>query len=83
MTSGRSGLPKFRQFVMASGVAPVQATLRADSATAWAPPRYGSSEPKRPLPSAEIATAFNVPSTRITAASPPGPATVWPCTNWS
>ena len=39
MTSGRSGLPKFRQFVIASGVAPVQATFRAASATACAAPR--------------------------------------------
>ena len=34
MMSGRSGLPKFRQFVVPTGTAPVQATLRADSATA-------------------------------------------------
>ena len=34
MISGFSGLPKFRQLVSASGRAPVQATLRAASATA-------------------------------------------------
>ncbi len=39
MTSGFSGLPKFRQSVMARGRAPVQATDRAASATAMAPPR--------------------------------------------
>jgi hypothetical protein len=39
ITSGRSGLPKLRQFVIASGVAPVHATLRAASATACAAPR--------------------------------------------
>ena len=34
MISGFSGFPKFRQLVSASGRAPVQATLRAASATA-------------------------------------------------
>ena len=80
ITSGRSGLPKFRQFVTASGVAPVHATLRADSATACAAPRYGSSAPNRPLPSVDSASAFSVPSIRTSAASPPGPETVPPCT---
>jgi len=41
-TSGRFGLPKFRQFVIAMGRAPVQATFRADSATAIRPPTLGS-----------------------------------------
>ena len=41
-TSGRRGLPKFRQFVIAIGRAPVQATLRAASATAIRPPVRGS-----------------------------------------
>jgi len=40
--SGFSGLPKFKQLVAATGVAPVQATLRADSATACAAPSCGS-----------------------------------------
>ena len=39
--SGRSGLPKFRQSVTASGRAPTQARLSAASATAWAAPRLG------------------------------------------
>ena len=55
MTTGRSGFPKFRQFVIASGVAPVTATLRAASATACRAPRYGSSAPYRPFPSLESA----------------------------
>ena len=43
-TSGFSGLPKLRQLVMPTGLAPVAATLRADSATAAFPPSYGSSD---------------------------------------
>jgi len=34
MISGRSGLPKFRQSVMASGSAPIAVRLRQHSATA-------------------------------------------------
>jgi len=41
-TSGRFGLPKLRQFVIAIGRAPVHATLRAASATAMRPPVRGS-----------------------------------------
>ena len=39
---GFSGLPKFRQLVAAIGRAPVQATLRAASATAFIAPSLGS-----------------------------------------
>ena len=39
ITTGRSGLPKFMQFVIASGFAPVTATFRAASATACTAPR--------------------------------------------
>ncbi len=42
MMCGFSGLPKFRQLVAATGVAPVQATLRAASATACIAPSLGS-----------------------------------------
>ena len=42
MISGFSGLPKLRQLVAATGVAPVQATLRAASATACMAPSLGS-----------------------------------------
>ena len=42
MISGFSGLPKLRQLVAATGVAPVQATLRAASATACEAPSLGS-----------------------------------------
>ena len=45
--SPRSGLPKLRQFVIAAGVPPAQATLSADSQTASAPPRRGSSQTRR------------------------------------
>jgi len=42
MTSFFSGLPKLRQSVRARGAAPVAVMLRAASATAMAPPVYGS-----------------------------------------
>ena len=42
MISGFSGLPKLRQLVAATGVAPVMATLRAHSATACMAPSLGS-----------------------------------------
>src|SRR5213594_2045534 len=41
--SGLYGLPKLRQSVIASGLAPEQARLRAASATAILPPSRGSS----------------------------------------
>ena len=41
MISGRSGLPKLRLSVAASGRAPVAVRLRYASATACAPPRSG------------------------------------------
>ena len=93
MISGFSGLPKFRQFVAATGVAPVQATLRAASATACIAPSFGSSQHHRPFPASAIANprsgfASLEPRTsnpepgliRITPASPPGPCTVLLCT---
>ena len=43
MTSGRSGLPKFRQSVSASGFAPTATQFRAASTTAIMAPKYGSS----------------------------------------
>ena len=49
--SGFSGLPKFRQSVKPIGSPPTQATLRAASRTATAPPVKGSSDPMRPVPS--------------------------------
>jgi hypothetical protein len=83
ITSGRSGFPRFRQFVIASGVAPLTATLRAASATACIAPRYGSSAPNRPLLSVETASPFSVPPIRTTAASESGPAIVLPWTSRS
>jgi len=60
-TSGFSGVPKFRQSVTATGSAPVQTTLRAASATAIAPPAYGSRKQKRPLQSVASAMPRWVP----------------------
>src|SRR5229473_5058706 len=82
ITSGFSGLPKFRQFVAAMGRAPLQATLRAASATACIAPTRGFNWHQRPLPSVESARArFTAPVLgslmRTTAASlAPGPARV-------
>src|SRR6266568_4467635 len=56
MMCGFSGLPKFRQFVAPTGVAPAQATLRAASATACIAPSRGSRLHQRPLPSSAIAS---------------------------
>src|SRR5215813_10876920 len=80
MIGGFSGLPKFRQLVAATGVAPVQETLRADSATACMAPSLGSSQHHRPFPSSDIASARFVPLIRIKPASEPGPSTVLDCT---
>src|SRR6476659_9049682 len=80
MIGGFSGLPKFRQFVAATGVAPVQETFRADSATACIAPSFGSSQHQRPLPSRAIARARFDPLMRINPASAPGPSTVFDCT---
>ena len=44
MISGFSGLPKFRQSVIASGVAPTAVRLRQASATACRPPSTGIGE---------------------------------------
>src|SRR5229473_4874971 len=76
MICGFSGLPKFRQFVAATGVAPVQETFLADSATACIAPSLGSSQHQRALPSSAIASAREVPLIRMTPASAPGPSTV-------
>src|SRR6266851_4372813 len=80
MISGFSGLPKFRQLVAATGVAPVQATLRAASVTACMAPNLGSSQHQSPLQSSDMARARFVPLTRIRPPSPPGPSTVLVCT---
>src|SRR6478609_9350974 len=80
MICGFSGLPKFRQLVAATGVAPVQETLRADSATACIAPSLGSSQHQRPLPSRAMAKARFDPLILISPASAPGPSTVFDCT---
>ena len=53
------------------------------SATAAAAPLYGSAITNLLLPSTDIANALLVPLIRMTAASPPGPATVLFWTWWS
>src|SRR5258708_11821808 len=80
MICGFSGLPKFRQLVAATGTAPVQETLRADSATACMAPSLGSSQHQRPFPSRDMASARLLPLMRISPASAPGPSTVFDCT---
>src|SRR2546429_2366308 len=82
ITSGFSGLPKLRQLVAAMARAPLQATLRAASATACIAPVRGFSWHHRLLPSVDSARArLTAPVfgslMRITAASlAPGPARV-------
>src|SRR5213595_2949256 len=61
---------------MPSGCAPVQATLRAASATAALPPSYGSSRTYRLLQSVLTAMPNPSPRTRNRPASPPGAITV-------
>src|SRR5258708_38219620 len=87
MTSGFSGLPKFKQFVAATGRAPLVATFRAVSATACIAPTLGFSWHHRPFPSVDNANArivfplgpsFSDSLIRTTAASlAPGPASVF------
>ena len=81
--SPRSGLPKFRQLVIAAGVPPVQATFSADSQTASAPPRRGSSQTRRPLPSSDIEMARSEGVRRTTPASAPGRTIEPEPTYWS
>ena len=89
ITSGCSGLPKFRQLTSASGRAPTHARLRTDSATTRAVPARGSTAHQRWLPSVVRASArpVSTPVTgclrRSTVASPPGPATVLRKSWWS
>src|SRR5439155_18916651 len=73
-------LTNFRQLVAATGTAPVQKTLRADSATACMAPSLGSSQHQRPFPSRDMASARLLPLMRINPASAPGPSTVFDCT---
>ena len=80
---GFSGLPKLRQSVIPSGSPPAQATLRAASRTASAPPVNGSSAPIRPVPSSVTARPRYDGRSRSTAASRPGRRTVRDCTSWS
>ncbi len=88
ITSGCSGLPKFRQFTTATGVAPTQARLATPSARASAVPARGSSAHARGLESvvtrhARAEAGSPGPASRSSAASPPGPATVFKKSWWS
>src|SRR5258705_5216999 len=82
ITSGFSGLPKFKQFVAAMGRAPDVATLRAASATACIAPTRGLSWHQRPLPSVASAKPLMTPFfsdsliRTIAASLAPGPASV-------
>ncbi len=77
ITSGCSGLPKFRQFVAAMGLPPEQTILRHASATAIFAPSRGFLATRYAGPSNVRASAFFVPLTLITAASEPGPNMVF------
>ncbi len=69
---------------MASGLAPVAATLRYASASASCAPVYGSSFAKRPLPSVAMATPrLDSSSMRTMPASSGCESTVLPCTKRS
>ena len=88
ITSGCSGFPKFRQFTTAAGVAPTQARLATASARASAVPARGSSAQARGLESVVSATPRTEtgnpgPASRRSAASAPGPATVFKNSWWS
>ena len=78
ITSGCSGLPKFRQLTSANGRAPTHARLSAASATSHAVPTRGSTAHQRWLPSVVSANARPVSTpvvgclSRNTVASPPG-----------
>src|SRR5437016_6634843 len=83
ITSGCSGLPKFKQFVAANGRPPEQTILRHDSATASFAPSRGFRATRYAGPSSVIARAFFVPLILTTAASEPGPSIVFDWTMWS
>ena len=88
MTSGCSGLPKLRQLTTAAGVAPTQARLATPSASTSAVPARGSSAQARGLESVVTATPRDErgspgPASRSSAASPPGPSTVFKKSWWS
>src|SRR5699024_12547351 len=72
------GFPKLRQLLIAIGLAPLQTTFRAASATAIFPPFRGFKYTYRPLQSVFIARALSVPLMRTTPESEaPGPFTVF------
>ncbi len=74
MISGRSGLPKLRLSVAASGSAPTAVRLRQHSATACLPPSngIGLAVARRHVGGEGEAPCVAWPSTRTTPASPPG-----------
>src|SRR6056297_258719 len=77
-TSGLYGFPKLRQFVIATGLAPLHTTFLAASATAICPPRRGFRYTYRPLQSVLTARPLFVPLILITPESDaPGAFTVF------
>src|ERR1700680_3224040 len=83
MISGRSGLPKLRLLVAATGSAPAVDRLRQHSATINLAPSRGSSTQYRALPSSAIAIDVPVSLIRTIAAPEPGPSMVLVRTVWS
>ena len=82
ITSGCSGLPKLRQLTNAFAVAPTQARFETLSATVSSVPLRGSSAHQRGFESVESAMPrFDAgrpgPARRSSAASLPGPTTVF------
>src|ERR1700677_323528 len=77
MISGRSGFPKFRLLVAATGTAPTVERFRQHSATINRAPSRGDNAQYRALPSSDIAMLESVSFIRTIAASPPGPASVF------
>ena len=72
MLSSFSGLPKFKQFVIAIGFAPTEIKFLQLSQTICLPPLNGCAQQYTAEESTDAATAFSVPCTLTTPASPPG-----------
>ena len=72
MFSSFSGLPKFKQFVIAIGLAPTEIKFLHVSQTICLPPVIGWAQQYTAEESTVAATAFSLPWTRTTPESPPG-----------
>jgi len=60
MTSGFSGLPKFKQLVIARGLAPTEIKFLQFSQTICLPPNFGSALQYSAEESTDIAIAFSL-----------------------